>query len=118
MAKYCFICPACGATYEATASLRVGPTAPYCIAHAEVVEAIRDYRAEQVGVSGLLDMKHEREMGSSNNAARLFLPTNEDFAGPKDPEGKKGMRAWRERHRPKSSNRRPAWPGEVDKKIW
>jgi hypothetical protein len=84
----------------------------------EVVETLRDYQAENAGLGNLQDLKHDREMGSSNNAANLFLPENKDFAGPSDPEGKTGMRAWRERHRPRSSNKKPFWPGDVQKKVF
>jgi hypothetical protein len=117
VARYCFYCPACGAEYGVTAPLRLGPVAPYCIGHAETVETVRDYRAEQVGILGLPDLKHEREMGSAGNAAQLFLPENKDFAGPDDPDGTKGMAGWRNKHRPKASNKRPHWPGEVEKRF-
>lgn len=39
---------------------------------------------------------------SHEEAARLFLPTTEDFKSPEDPDGTKGLRKWREEHAPKN----------------
>jgi hypothetical protein len=71
----------------------------------------RDYRSEAVGIN-VVDLKRTREHPIEEYAAK-FLPTNDDFAGPKDPEGRKGMAKWREEHTPADSNKRPYWPGEV-----
>jgi hypothetical protein len=120
MATYCFICTACGETYAVHAPMREGaPELLYCSGeHKELVALSRDFRAEKVGLGNLLDLKHDREGGGPSNMAQLFLPENEDFAGPDDPEGKKGMREWRDKHRPKSSNKKPLWPGTVERKVF
>jgi hypothetical protein len=73
----------------------------------------RDYRAEAVGVN-VEGLKREREHSVEEYAAK-FLPSNDDFAGPRDPEGKKGMAKWREEHAPGDGNKRPHWPGEVER---
>jgi hypothetical protein len=78
---------------------------------------VRDYRAENVGVVGLELMKAEREAGSKEAYDRLFLPHNDDFKGPGDPDGTIGMRAWRDNHQPRPSNHAPRWPGTVEKLV-
>jgi hypothetical protein len=81
-----------------------------------MLEMRRDYRAEGVGVQ-TWELKRDREAGGLSNQAKLFLPDNSEFADESDPDGSKGMRAWRENHEPKSSNKKPFWPGEVEKKV-
>jgi hypothetical protein len=79
---------------------------------------IRAYAAEKAGFVGLHDLKISREAGGLTNHAKLMLPTNDDFKGPEDPDGKKGMREWREEHPPRETNKKPHWPGEVEKKVF
>jgi hypothetical protein len=76
----------------------------------------RNYRAESVGVN-VQQLKNERELGGREGYKRLFLPSNDEFKGPGDPDGTKGMRKWREEHQPKPGNKTPDWPGTVDKKV-
>jgi len=107
---YCYSCPKCGYGFEV--KNRDVRTCPACMK----ADLVRDYRAENVGVS-LVEVKKLREHPQEEYAAKM-LPTNADFASPSDPEGKKGMRQWRDEHRPKEGNKRPFWPGEVEKKTF
>jgi hypothetical protein len=119
VAVYCFICPKCGsesqrgALPESWEELLCGPCLGPTLDGPQIALK-RDYRAENVGVA-VAQLKREREHSKEEYAA-AFLPSNKDFAGPKDPEGKKGMAKWRSEHAPGSGNKRPYWPGEVDKK--
>lgn len=117
MASYEFICPF-GHTLLAMASIEQGPPqevlCPSCADRGSDIAMARDYAAENVGVA-VAELKRDRE--ARGDEARILLPTNEEFASAKDPEGTKGMRAWREAHEPKTVNKRPKWPGEVEKKV-
>jgi hypothetical protein len=75
----------------------------------------RDWRSEGVGVA-VANLKADRERGGEADK-RLFLPHNDDFKGPDDPDGTKGMREWRDNHQPKAGNKRPDWPGTVERKV-
>ena len=58
MARYCYTCPACGIEY--TVPERI---APFCIGHSDevfIVETVRDYRRENVGMA-IGDLKKSRE---------------------------------------------------------
>lgn len=83
---------------------------------------MRDYRAEGVSATGMVALKQERELNFKERAHDV-LPSNDDFASPEDPDGKKGMRAWRESvvpyqgHGDREANTKPFWPGEVEKKV-
>lgn len=103
---YCYRCRSCGHTD--TASHRHGVTCPRCD-----LLMPRDYQAENVGF-GVANLKRTREHPVEEYAAK-FLPTNKDFATKSDPEGKKGMKKWREEHAPADSNSKPYWPGEVER---
>lgn len=106
---YCYRCNACSRTVE-TNSTKYTPVCAVC--HYEMN---RDYRAEAVGIGSGVRVSRT---GTAADQAALFLPTNKDFAGPGDPDGKKGMREWRDSHVPKSGNKRPFWPGEVERKSF
>lgn len=112
MAVYAYRCKECGAQQELSGPIGQPTPAPTC--HGSMG---RDYRAEasQPLVVGL---KLEREANGTRGYQDLFLPGNKDFAGPGDPEGKKGMREWRDKHEPKPGNKRPAWPGEIERKVF
>lgn len=73
----------------------------------------RDYRRENAGIA-VTTLKREREHTKEEYAAK-FLPSNSDFAKPGDPDGKKGMRQWREQNSPGNGNKKPYWPGEVER---
>lgn len=75
----------------------------------------RDYGAEGVGLGSGVKVSRD---GTVRDSAALFLPDNRDFAGPGDPDGNKGMREWREEHTPRDSNKKPYWPGAVDKRTF
>lgn len=94
MRRYCFRCPGCGLRFE---DVDPDPLRPCPACGGGPVN--RDYRAEGFsvgpGVRDIRGMSHEE-------AARLFLPTTEDFKSPEDPDGTKGLRKWREEHVPKN----------------
>jgi hypothetical protein len=103
---FVFKCKVCGARAEVPSR-----DAPICCE----AQMVRDYRAEGVGLGS--GVRASREPNIHEQAA-LFLPTNDDFKGPGDPDGTKGMRAWREAHGPREGNKKPYWPGEVEKKVF
>lgn len=109
MATYCFTCPTCGTTRE-TVSREVQVCPQLCD------EMVRDYRAESVGVS-IRNLRQEREHTVAERAAGM-LPSNEDYKSASDPDGTKGIREWRETHNPAPGNKRPYWPGSVEKKTF
>jgi hypothetical protein len=109
MATYVFRCDSCRTRWELTD--RDAPGCFNCGAR-----LVRDYRAENVGVA-VESLKQERENGGKEGLKRLFLPHNDDFKGPGDPDGTKGMREWRETHQPKAGNKSPDWPGHVEKQV-
>lgn len=76
---------------------------------------LRDYKAEGVGIGSGVRVSRD---GLVSDQARLFLPTNDDFKGPGDPDGTKGMAQWRESHAPRPGNKKPFWPGEVERKVF
>ena len=88
---YCFKCIVCGAPTEG--QTRVAPS--HCNSTMK-----RDYRAESVGVGSGVRVSRD---GTNLDQARLFLPDNSEFAGPGDPDGKKGAREWLDTHQPKES---------------
>lgn len=113
MATYCFRCTLCDETLSApTTDITTFPLQGVDFHH-----WVRDYRAENVGVS-VVNLQREREAGGKEGLKRLFLPHNDDYKGPGDPDGTKGMRKWREENQPAASNKNPAWPGFVDKKTF
>lgn len=109
MATYCFKCPECGAPYTGSSVELPG----ICIDCK--VGLLRDYRAESVGFA-TASLAHEREFGMKSHQSQ-FLPTAKDYEGPSDPDGQKGLRAWRESVTPKPENKRPVNVG-LDKKVW
>lgn len=64
------------------------------------IDMVRDYRAEGVGVGAGVRVSRD---GTNLDQARLFLPDNSEFAGPGDPDGKKGAREWLDSHEPKEA---------------
>lgn len=105
MATYAYRCLDCGAYLETTIHGHYDGMI-HC-----TKALVRDYQAEAVGI-GITQLKREREHPKEEYMAK-FLPSNKDFVGPNDPDGKKGMRQWREEHQPKAGNKKPWWPGEV-----
>jgi len=77
---------------------------------------VRNWRGESVGVS-VGNLRNERNEGK-DGLKRMFLPHNDDFKGPGDPDGTRGMAEWRETHQPRPSNHNPDWPGEVPKRVF
>lgn len=92
------------------------PTEVLCTEHRPSTSMRRDYKRDGVQATGMVQMKNDRENGGSTS--ELFLPSNSEFAGPGDPDGNKGMRDWRDSVKPTDDNRKPRWPGSVDKKVW
>src|SRR6266498_847324 len=111
MTTYCFRCPDCDQALTGN-DLELNQGAIHCSS-----PIVRDYRAEAVGLSGMVQLKREREVGGASAMKSLFLPDNSEFAGPGDPDGSTGMARWRETHGPKDTNKRPQWPGEVEKRV-
>jgi hypothetical protein len=119
MAAYSYICPACGETLTVRAPISEGPPEEVaCPAHDNrdtYIAMKRDYQADNVGLGNVSELRKTREGEGSEH---LFLPSNKDFESPKDPDGTTGMRKWRENHAPRPSNKRPAWPGSVERKVY
>ena len=109
MATYVYRCPDCDWSYESR---------EYIIAENRPIHCdfpvVRDYRAEGVGIGAGVRVSRT---GTTQDLAHLFLPTNDEFKGPGDPDGTKGMREWRETHQPKDGNAKPYWPGEVERRV-
>lgn len=123
MALYTYLCPACGESTEVLRPMAVGPPDEVlCVMHegGEKVAMARDYQADSPRLGNVSELRNAREAGGLANQAKLFLPDNDEFAGPGDPDGTKGMREWRETHRPKteSGNKKPFWPGTVERKVY
>jgi hypothetical protein len=83
---------------------------------------VRDYRAEGTAVTGIVELKKQREAGtdglSGKKAQRdLFLPTAEENRSKSDPTGQKYIRDWNEHHGPRERNKRPLYP-ETDKRLY
>lgn len=106
---FCFRCPFC--EFRVETQTRVPE--PLCPLHG--ASTVRDWKAEGVGVGSGVKVSRD---GLLADQARVFLPTNTEMAGPGDPDGTKGMRDWREKHAPKADNRKPFWPGEVERKVF
>jgi len=111
---YCFKCPKCG--LQSSAGDRDQRACGPCIVGPEgsVVILLRDYKAENAGIA-VTQLKREREHSKDEYVAK-FLPSNKDFSSPTDPDGTKGMRDWRDKHTPGTDNKKPYWPGEVEKR--
>jgi hypothetical protein len=112
MPSYAFRCRGCGATdtlvspmYEIEGTELTCET-PDC----PVGWMTRDYRAENVGLNGMVEMKRVREEGGNSAVRDLFLPTAKDFESPEDPDGSRGVRAWNDEHEPAPTNKKPWRP--------
>lgn len=111
MATYCFACRECGERFSLPVNDAGETTCPAC----GKCCIARDYRAEAVGVGSGVRVSRD---GTVQDQARLMLPTNNDFRGPGDPDGTKGMRAWHDRFQPAADNPRPVKVGEIDKRVF
>ena len=107
--RFCFRCTECGAAFETTS--RETPMHD-CSGGGNV---IRDYRAEAVGLGSGVKVSRD---GTIADQKKLFLPDNDEFKGPGDPDGKKGMRAWHEQFAPKADNPNPVNVGEIEKRVF
>ena len=92
MAVYCFKCKTCGAQWTSQEFGHICPD--------DRPDVVRDYRAEAVGIGEGVRVSRT---GTDRELASLFLPGNDEFVGPGDPDGKKGAREWLETHQPKES---------------
>lgn len=96
---YCYKCTTCGAREEHESD---GPEMVCCSAcmlrTGEWLDMTRDYKAESVGIGAGVKVSRD---GTSLDQARLFLPSNDEFKGPGDEDGKKGARKWLDDHAPK-----------------
>ncbi len=109
---YCFRCPGCEDRFQDSDPDPIR-SCPSCGGG----PVIRDYRAEAVGIGSGVRVSRG-VFDSPQEAADALLPSNKDFAGPSDPDGTKGMRQWRDSHTPHPTNKRPYWPGEVERKSF
>lgn len=111
MARYEFVCE--HGSYTTTAPMAEGPgDPPFC---PECNGFMR--RVFTVAVSNLVELKRERERGGARAVRDLFLPTAKELAGPGDPDGEKGIRAWADEHQPKPGNAKPLYP-DIPKKVF
>lgn len=119
MAHYSYLCPGCGASAALNRPISEGPPVEvFCEQHTNPVSMKRDYRSDVPVFGNRVEMAREREAGGASAMRDLFLPTNDDYKGPADPDGNKGMKQWREEHSPRESNKRPNWPGSVSKEFF
>lgn len=87
MPKYLYRCKTCGSQEAVVVTIHQDRPNPTC--HGDMA---RDYKAE--GIS--FRPPHPSEEVDPS----LFLPMAKDFAHEDDPDGMKGLREWRERHKP------------------
>lgn len=107
MPLYSFACSQCAATETVRCTYdEFDALAPPVCSHGPMQ---RDYRSDRVGL-GIAELKRERESGDL--LARTFMPHADDFAGPTDPDGSKGLRKWKEEHAPAEGNKKPKWPSD------
>jgi predicted RNA-binding Zn-ribbon protein involved in translation (DUF1610 family) len=107
MATYCYRCVQCKQLLESSTRGEIA-VCPRCGGF-----VARDYRSESVGVDRT-SMRPDRKDFLREQAA-LFLPTAKDYAGPDDPDGMKGLKAWQDEMGPRPSNTKPAWPTDLAK---
>lgn len=107
---YCYRCTTCGDRFE-----RSFTVTGHCNGLDDVV---RDYRAENAGVSGMVQLKRERDMGGREAYRDQFLPTAKDYESPSDPDGSKGIRKWNDEHTPHSSASGAPLRPDVKRKSW
>lgn len=106
---YCFTCRDCG--FQCELNSREVPGCYQCGG-----DLLRDWRREAVGVGAGVRVSRD---GTDHERARLFLPSNDEFKGPDDPDGTKGMREWHDTHQPKeSTGDRSLVPGNIERKSF
>jgi len=95
MATYLYVCKTCGESFSSsTRDLE---------SHCTEGDARRDYRGEAVGFA-TASLRKENDFSVR---APQFLPMAKDFESPSDPDGQKGLRAWRDSVHPAEGNKRP-----------
>lgn len=110
MATYSWLCPQGHRATFTYAPVAEGPgKPPTCLECDQAMN--RWYKSDGVGfaTSGL---KRRRESGieSNQDAARLFLETAEESAGPGDPDGSKAIDEWYANNAPANGNKNPVGP--------
>src|SRR5438128_1587023 len=103
MAVYSFRCGSCGARAQLSSPIGTIPPPPVhaCLGlKGRDTMMRRDYQADLPDFGNAVQVKREREAGGREAVRDLFLPTAKDFAGPGDPDGSKGIRAWNDEHDP------------------
>lgn len=103
MATYCFRCTQCG--NQVTHGARIAPTC-----HGTMV---RDWRSENVDIGSGVRVSRD---GTTKDISRLFLPSADEFVGPNDPDGSKGIRKWNETHT--NENEAKAIRPEMPRKVY
>lgn len=111
---YCFKCPRCGLT---TTSQKRTVNAT-CVVNHEATAMRRDYRAESVGATGMVQLKRERNMGGRTAYRDTFLPTAKDYESKDDPDGQKGIRKWNDEHTPHSTASGAPLRPDVKRRSW
>jgi hypothetical protein len=101
---YCWVCRTCGA--QTHSNTNETPPEHNCPDGTPAVK--RDYAAENVGIGE--GVRESRRELSNSGYRDLFLPTAEDYMGPDDIDGQKGLRKWADEHGPREDNKRPMWP--------
>ena len=105
MATFMFYCSVDGQRLPVEAPVGDAPAAPWCILHHQPLK--RDYRGEAIGVGqGVRVSRASGIEGGGQNDWRDFLPSTDDFKGPSDPDGTKGLRKWRDEHKPANAKAR------------
>jgi len=104
VAVYVFRCLNCGAPFE---SKNINTQQPvFCCAYPMLK---RDYRAEGVGFA-VAKLARQRKDATDTEMRDLFLPTADEFIGPDDPDGSKGIEKWNDEHVPAEGNYNPIRP--------
>lgn len=113
---YCFKCPTCGYRVEQRHREPAPSHGPHLLGKDYYSTMVRDYGAEGVGIGSGVKVSRD---GTAHEMGRLFLPGNDEYAGPGDPDGTKGMRKWHAEHRPMSGDGdRALVPGKIDRKVF
>jgi hypothetical protein len=100
MKAYCYRCTSCGERFEQKYKFGAAPATVPCGWCSDGEDnAVRDYRAENPQTIIPAYMR------STASDKADFLPTEKDYESPSDPDGSKGMAAWKKDH-------------EVKGKVW
>ncbi len=110
---YVWRCVVCGSQREGNSpdGIAVAGSERCC----ELMTLKRDFRAEGVGIGSGVRVSRD---GTLHEQSKLFLPGNEDFKGPGDPDGTKGMREWHDTHQRKDPKGRGVKVGDIARRSF